>query len=287
MKINTEEMYVVDDYDEPTFVALWGIGIAFTTLIAVGVIAVIVQLKTIFFPQTLNISEPVLNPLFIALIGLAGFVVVIIGHEILHAVPARMYGIPTRFVVGRKGLIPYAGVSLGKPIGRNQFIWIALVPNVIINTIMVIFLLVANSGMIWSYVLILFIAHVAGGGVDALMIYMVSKYPSSILIADSGPTIQILAPEPLERVDLLNKDSWIYKGIIFAGYFFLALFLIVPILGIVLISAYNANIPLVDMLIVSQTDGSNVFIGLRPGTELLLAFVVASTIWLIRTIKRR
>lgn len=78
------------------------------------------------------------------------------------------------------------------------------------------------------------ITHISGGGGDAALLYTAFKYPSTILLKDTGLQLQILSKEDIEKQPLIDQDSPImrvfrenHEIMNFFGLFLVVLFLLI------------------------------------------------------------
>ncbi|MFX0124559.1 MAG: DUF3267 domain-containing protein [Candidatus Hodarchaeota archaeon] len=209
--MDNQDFHIVADYHQNELTPIVLIGTLF-----LGILGVLLTIPLIILKQSLNISflfpETYLtfwSFFFIIIFFIIGMIIV---HELIHAFTAWTFNIPTKFGWGMLGkFIPYFSVSLGKSVDRYQYIWIGVMPNIIINVFLVFLILFTEAQLLYSFFVILLITHISGGGGDAALLYTAFKYPSTILLKDTGLQLQILSQEDLEKKPLIDQDSPIMR----------------------------------------------------------------------------
>ncbi|MFX0052064.1 MAG: DUF3267 domain-containing protein [Candidatus Hodarchaeota archaeon] len=209
--MNNEDFHIVADYHQKELMPVVLIGI-----LGLTIVGIILSLGLILVKNSLNLPVVLLTTQFpfwsLTFIIFCFFIGMFLVHELLHAITAWTFHIPTKFGWGIMGkLVPYFSVSLKKPVNRLQFIWIAIMPNLIINVFLAILILITKGEILFSFFVMLFITHIAGGGGDAALLYTVFKCPPTILLNDLGLQLQILSKDDLEKKPLINANSPIVR----------------------------------------------------------------------------
>ncbi|MFX0184365.1 MAG: DUF3267 domain-containing protein [Candidatus Hodarchaeota archaeon] len=235
--MNNEDFRVVAAYNQKELTPVVWIGI-----LCLIIIGIILSLGLVLVKNSLNLPVVFLTTqltfwdrTFIMFLFFVGMFAI---HELIHAITAWTFHIPTKFGWGIMGkTIPYFSVSLKKPVNRHQYIWIAIMPNLIINVFLAILILITKDEILFPFFVILFIMHIGGGGGDAALLYIAFKYPPIILLNDLGLELHILSKDDLEKKPLINQDFPIVRvfhenrRIINFFSFFLLVFIVLIILA--------------------------------------------------------
>ncbi len=288
--MNDEDFHIVADYHQKELMPVVWIGI-----LGLTIVSVILSLGLILVKNSLSLPVVFLTTQFtfwdLTFIMILFFIGVFLFHELLHAITAWIFHIPTKFGWGMMGkLVPYFSVSLKKPVNRQQFIWITIMPNLIINVLLAILILVTEGEIIFPFFVMLLITHIAGGGGDAALLYTVFKYPPTILLNDLGLQLQILSKDDLEKKPLINQDSPFVRvfrenpGILnFLGLFILV-FIVVSVLAPFLELPLRALLGYDPNFFVVYEDITETSFTIRPNFVncFISSIIFASTIWIIR-----
>ncbi|MHA2296091.1 MAG: DUF3267 domain-containing protein [Candidatus Hodarchaeales archaeon] len=293
--MSNQDFRIVADYDQkelmfPVFIGTFLLGIVGVIL---SVILILVK-YTLDFPVFFQATQ--LNFWHVLFIMLVFFIGMFMFHELLHAIVSWTYHIPTKFGWGIIGkILPYFSVSLEKPVNRHQYIWIGIMPNLIINVFLAILILITKDQILVSYFVLLLIMHIAGGGGDAALLYTVFKYPSTILLKDSGLQLQILSKDDLEKQPLINQDSPIARVVrekrevlYFFGLFLVVFYLSIITAGVLelILAVLLSDNPNFFLLI--ETSGNVITISINFVNCLIFSTILTPMIWIIiRKIKTR
>ena len=290
--MNEEEFHIIADYQLNELKPLVWIG---TFLL--GGLGILISILVIIVKNSFNL--PVIfassqlsfwDLMFIMMISLIGM---FLFHELIHAFTAWLFHIPVKFGWGMMGkFYPYFSVSLKKPVNKHQYIWIAVMPNLIINFFFVILILITEGEIGYSLFVLLFITHIAGGGGDAALLYTVFKYPSTILLMDHGLGLQILSKDDLKKEILISQESSILRlyrknrGILYFVSIFILVFIfsiaLSPILELVLQALFGDH---PDFFIVIEEISETSF-SISPNFVNCLIFSIIPTllIWIFRLV---
>ncbi len=133
-----------------------------------------------------------------AVVGWLGVILVFGVHEWLHGVGIRQAGHTPRYGWKTAGFgwiqIPYIlfATADGAYFRRNEFLWIALLPVLVITPVgMGLMLIVPQE--IMGYVAIAVVLNGGGAIGDLWMTWVTMRYPSSVLVQDEEDSIRIFA----------------------------------------------------------------------------------------------
>lgn len=293
--MDNQDFRIIADYDQNELKPIVLIAMLF-----MGIFGLIVSIPLIILKNSLNISflflESQLTFWNIFFIMISFVIGMIIFHELIHAIMAWIFNIPTKFGWGIMGnLIPYFSVSLGKPVDRYRYIWIGVMPNIIINVILVFLIFFTEAQIIYSFFVVLLITHISGGGGDAALLYTAFKYPSTILLKDTGLQLQILSKEDLEKQPLIDQDSPLMRIfrenreiMNFLGLFFVVLFSLIVLapffeIMLIFILGYSPNL----FLTVVETSEQGFTMSPNIVTCLILSIILTPIIWLVKKKRKK
>ncbi len=287
--MNNEDFHIVADYHQKELMPVVWMG-----SLGLAIVGVILSLVLILIKNSLSPPIVFLTTQFSfweIVIMLFFFIGTFLFHELFHAITAWMFHIPTKFGWGMMGkFVPYLSVSLKKPVNRNQWIWIAVMPNFIINVFLAILILITEGELILPFLVILFITHIVGGGGDVALLYTAFKYPSTVLLNDLGLQLQILSKDDLAKKPLINQSSPIVKvfrenrGI----YYFLILLFVVLFVTMSLAPVFDLILGVIlgydPEIFVTVVETSELSFTISPNFVSCLIFSVILTpmIWIIR-----
>lgn len=145
-------------------------------MLFLGILGVLLSIPLIILKQSLNISflflETQLTFWNIFFIMISFSIGMVFFHELIHAIMAWIFNIPTKFGWGILGkLIPYFSVSLGKPVDRYRYVWIGVMPNVIINVFLVFLIFFTEAQIIYSFCDFVNHTYLRGWGRRSLTLY--------------------------------------------------------------------------------------------------------------------
>ncbi|WP_028273740.1 DUF3267 domain-containing protein [Atopococcus tabaci] len=138
-----------------------------------------------YWIQGMNVTEMTIVELFIGSIALLGLLVI---HELIHGLFFKLYQPEKKVEFGFKNGMAYA-TSSDSYYPRNQYIWIAAAPFVLI-TLLLLALFIAEA---LSKVLFVMLAsiHAAGCVGDFYYLYLLSKQPKDIQVKDTEKGIEL------------------------------------------------------------------------------------------------
>lgn len=126
---------------------------------------------------------------------LAGFVLTLVLHELIHGLTMRMFGASPKYGIIWKGMMLYA-TSPRYAYHRNNYVVITLAPLVFIS-ILVIIGMWGLQGTLWVALLGICGAVNASGAIgDMWITTIVLRYPATACVMDERDGIRVFLPKP-------------------------------------------------------------------------------------------
>jgi hypothetical protein len=124
------------------------------------------------------------------LIALAGCLLILVLHELVHGLAMWLFGAHPQYGVLWKQMMFYA-TSPGYPFSRNQYLIVALAPFVVISLVAAL-LISLLAGSPWTLLIALLAAINASGAIgDQWMSAIVMRYPAGAYVMDERDGMRI------------------------------------------------------------------------------------------------
>lgn len=123
----------------------------------------------------------------------AAIVLTLLLHELIHGLAMKRYGASPRYGVKITLLALYA-TAPGYAFTRDQFVYVALAPLVIITLLTGTGIVLAGGTAVPFYLAICATLNAAGASGDLYMTYLVRRYPPHAYVIDEADGIRIFMP---------------------------------------------------------------------------------------------
>ena len=150
----------------------------------------------LFYVLIWNVQRPEGLTQWTVLVVVAGGLVLIVVHELIHA--AMAWSIIGRGAVGLRVRLMVVECYVSSCLTRNQYIRYAVAPTLVLGLIGIALYYVLPSVEGKFFASLLFLASVAGGGGDFWFIVRVLRYHRNCSILDRGTVLDIFESDPNE-----------------------------------------------------------------------------------------
>jgi hypothetical protein len=129
-----------------------------------------------------------------ALAIVAGVVVMIVLHELVHGLTMRRYGAHPKYGVLWSGLMFYA-TAAGFAFRRNNYLAVALAPLVVLSLLIMVILAAPLSTGQATLLIICGAFNAAGAIGDLWIVRIVMRYPKEAFVIDERDGVRVFMPE--------------------------------------------------------------------------------------------